>query len=387
MAQTYDLPTSFRARLSDRAILDKYVFQEFIQPFLLGVGGGTVLLLGHQLLLYTDLLVQKGVNGITVLQLLILSLPAIFVITFPIAGLFATLLVLGRMGADRELAALQASGISHLRIFLPFLLVGMAIACLSFSLNDGVVPYTNHKVRQLNQNLLLSQDAILLEPQQLVSIGDRRWLYIADIGQEAKEMKGVLLFDFESENDAGNYPKLISANSATWQESKLALNNANVWQYNDDGSGRYTGRVRILQFRLGQALVSYLLGEKLPQELSSRALREQIRQLATEGLPAEQFAQLESEWHLKFALPFSSVFAIAIAAPLGVRTVRQAGRYGGVVVAIAIVFAYYCLLSVARSWGHIGALSPWLAAWLPNLAFAAASLLLLRPYMNEVRKS
>ncbi|MEM9449464.1 MAG: LptF/LptG family permease, partial [Cyanobacteria bacterium P01_E01_bin.6] len=193
------------------------------------------MLLGQQLLLFTDLLIQKGVSGSTVLQLLVLSLPAIAVLTFPIAGLFATLIVIARMGADFELAALRAAGVSYLRIFQPFILLGLVISALSFSVNDFVAPYTNHKVRLLNQSLLLSQDAIPLEPEQFLSIGDRRWLYVNSVESDTLEMAEILLFDFDTDSSAGHYPKLISADTARCQDGVLDLNLANVWQFNGDG--------------------------------------------------------------------------------------------------------------------------------------------------------
>lgn len=364
-------------------ILDRYILQQFIQAFFIGVFGGIALLLGQQLLLFTDLLIQKGVSGSTVLQLLVLSLPAIAVLTFPIAGLFATLIVIARMGADFELAALRAAGVSYLRIFQPFILLGLVISALSFSVNDFVAPYTNHKVRLLNQSLLLSQDAIPLEPEQFLSIGDRRWLYVNSVESDTLEMAEILLFDFDADSSEGHYPKLISADTARWQDGVLDLNLANVWQFNGDGSSHYTGSVGELRFTIGRALVEYLLGEKSPQELSSRDLGEQIRQLSTEGLSQEQLSQLQSEWHLKFAIPLSSLFAILIAAPLGIQTVRKTGRYGGVVVALSIIFLYYGLLSLARSWGQIGILQPWLSAWLPNLFFGVAAVVLLYPYIHE----
>ncbi|MFS8806891.1 LptF/LptG family permease, partial [Synechococcus sp. R6-10] len=49
------------------AFLEFYLFKEMIRPFFLGVAGGTVLMLGNQLFIYTDLLVKKGAPPLTIL--------------------------------------------------------------------------------------------------------------------------------------------------------------------------------------------------------------------------------------------------------------------------------------------------------------------------------
>ncbi len=351
------------------AILESYLLREMIQPFFLGVAGGTTLLLGNQLFLYTDLLVKKGAPLLVVVQLLVLNLPAILVVTFPIAGLFATLLTLGRLGADSEIMALRAVGISQKRIFIPILLLGLLVSALAFSINDFVVPYTNQKVRTLNQNLFLAQDVILLEPQQIVSIGSQRWFYFDRLDRDTNLMFDVLVFDRESEAGVLRYPQVISASAARWDGEQWRLRDAHLHRFDNKGRTFYGGQVRQMELNIGRQIANIIRGEKLPQEQSSRELGAQITELAGFGASDRELQALRSEWHLKFSIPFASFFAIFIAAPLGLQAVRQTGRYGGVAVAIVLVFVYYLLLSLSRSLGQAGNLEPWLSAWLPNAVF------------------
>ncbi|MEO1132554.1 MAG: LptF/LptG family permease [Cyanobacteria bacterium J06639_1] len=359
-----------RWRIALRAfLLEGYLVQEMIQPFFLGVGGGTILLLGNQLFLYADLLVKKGAPPITVLQILILNLPAILVVTFPIAGLFATLLALGRLGADSEMTALRAAGVSQFRIFVPILLTGLAISALAFATNDFIVPYTNGKVRTLNENLFLAQDVILLEPQQAIKIDDQRWFYIGDIERKTGLMRDVLVFDRRSEAGNLRFPQIITANTADWDGTTWELRDAILHRYDQDGFTYYEGGVEVMELNVARELVNIIRGTKVPQEQSSRELLRTIQDMERRSAPSADIARLTSEWHLKFSIPFASFFSILIAAPLGLQAVRQTGRYGGVAVAIGLVFVYYLLLSLSRSLGQVGTVAPWLAAWIPNLAF------------------
>ena len=63
--------------------------------------------------------------------------------------------------------------------------------------------------------------------------------------------------------------------------------------------------------------------------------------------------------------------------PLAMRRTRGAHSYG-MLVCVALVFAYYTVLSLGEYAGEQGLLPPSLALWLPNLAFAVVAFPLLR---------
>ncbi len=362
--------------------LESYLLKEMIRPFFLGVAGGTTLLLGNQLFLYTDLLVKKGAPPVTIVQILILNLPAILVVTFPIAGLFATLLTLGKMGADSEIIALRAAGVPYRRLFIPVLLIGLSISLAAFMMNEYIVPYTNQKVRTLNHNLFVSQDAILLNPGEIFKVDEDLWFYIGDVDPRTKVMYDVVILDRKSEVGQLRYPQVISAESAQQLGQTWQLQQAVVRRFTPEGETYYEGQVAKMELNVVNELVNLVRGDKVPQEQSSSELKGKIEELRELGDNPQEVTRLMAEWHLKFAIPFASFFSILIAAPLGLQAVRQTGRYGGVAVAIVLVFVYYVLLSLGRSLGRVGTLEPWLAAWLPNLAFGGIGSLLLWRYLR-----
>ncbi len=358
--------------------LESYLIKEMIRPFFLGVAGGTTLLLGNQLFLYTDLLVKKGVDLVTILQILVLNLPAILVVTFPIAGLFATLLTLGKMGADSEITALRSAGISYRKLFVPVLVIGLMISLMAFLTNDYIVPLTNQKVKRLNENLFFSKDAVFFNEDQMFKVDDHLWFYIGEIERDTGLMKDVLILDRTAETGVLRYPQVITSEQARQDSQTWYLQGAVVRRYDDDGQTYYEGQVGEMDLNIGDELANYVRGDKVPQEQSSRELGQQIEEFSQDPNHDPQFLlRLQTEWHLKFAIPFASFFAILIAAPLGLQAVRQTGRYGGVAVAIVLVFIYYVLLSLGRSMGRAGILDPWLAAWLPNMVFGALGSLML----------
>src|SRR5687767_1052778 len=99
--------------------MDRLVIGEVVGPFVFGVllftslffAGGEVVRLAE--------FMGKGVPPATVAKLLVLPLPYIIALTFPLAMLLAALLGFGRLSNDSEIVALMAGGASFSRIVLP----------------------------------------------------------------------------------------------------------------------------------------------------------------------------------------------------------------------------------------------------------------------------
>ena len=124
-------------------ILDRYVYKEMGPPFLIGVGVFTFFLVIDRIYQLTDLVITKNVPFALVLPLLIYMLPAFLALTLSMALLVTVLLVCGRLAGDLEVAALKASGVSPLRLFRPFLAVGIIITLLISWLTLVVGPWSS----------------------------------------------------------------------------------------------------------------------------------------------------------------------------------------------------------------------------------------------------
>ena len=78
--------------------------------------------------------------------------------------------------------------------------------------------------------------------------------------------------------------------------------------------------------------------------------------------------------HRKFSIPFACLVFGVIGLALGA-TSRRDGKLASFVIGVGIIFAYYVLLWLGQSLvrGHV--VSPWLAAWAPNIAVSAWNIL------------
>jgi lipopolysaccharide export LptBFGC system permease protein LptF len=85
-------------------------------------------------------LTEHGLSIGQVIHMLTYFQPPMTAYSLPIAALFATTIVYGRLSADNEIVACRSAGISHLAIALPALVLGLTVAILGLLLLCFIVP-------------------------------------------------------------------------------------------------------------------------------------------------------------------------------------------------------------------------------------------------------
>ena len=114
-----------------------YIFRDLMKIFLMANGalagimsfGGLLRPLTHQ-----------GLDIGQIGKLLGYFNMAMLTYSMPIAALFATTVVYGRLSADNEVTACRAGGLSHLTIALPAFVMGIVVAILSLVFLCFIVP-------------------------------------------------------------------------------------------------------------------------------------------------------------------------------------------------------------------------------------------------------
>src|SRR5262249_22649432 len=84
-------------------------------------------------------------------------------------------------------------------------------------------------------------------------------------------------------------------------------------------------------------------------------------------------AQMDTILHGRLAAPWTCVVVVMIALPFGAGSGRRSA-FVGVASSILICFVFLMLQQLALATGIGGFLPPWLAAWTPNLLFAAGGI-------------
>lgn len=152
------------------SILDSYLFQELIPPFIFSVAIFSTL--GVAIATLSDLsykIVNANLPFIYALQIFFLKIPEYVAYALPISVLLTTLMTYSRLSKDSELIAFYNCGLSLYRLITPALILSLIVTGLTFIFNELIVPNANYKattilVEQINEQrkFLLRQDIFFI---------------------------------------------------------------------------------------------------------------------------------------------------------------------------------------------------------------------------------
>jgi LPS export ABC transporter permease LptF/LPS export ABC transporter permease LptG len=361
------------------AILDRYVYREVAAPFFIGVGVFTFFLVIDRIYQLTDLVITKSVPFHLVLSLLVFMLPAFLTLTFPMALLVAVLLACGRLAGDLEVAALQASGVSPLRLLRPFLVVALLVSLASAALTLAVTPWATAAFQHQLFKILQTRAASGIKERVFNGSFGQLVVYVEEMSASQVALKGLVVSD---ERD----PKLSRIIAA--REGRLLTDEENrritlrfidgALSETDTGNPRRFRHTAFTLYDMNLAMDSRLAAgaraEKPERDLSLPALLQRTRELERADQPA---APYQVELHKRFALPLASLVFVLVGFPLGTRS-HRGGRGVALAITLAIVLSYYVVFTSLEGLALRGHLPAWGAIWLPNAVFGLVGAALLR---------
>lgn len=340
-------------------ILDRYLLTELAGSFCLAVGGFIIFMFADILFILADQIINKKVPALVILQMLFLKIPAILVLTFPVATLFATLLGLGRLASQNELTALRTSGVSFFRIVKTILISAVIITVLTFITNEKIVPWANHKSENIVRKMILRQSIPFVTPNVFIRGPNSRVFYVGNADNRNAILYNVMIFELGE----GKFPRIITADKATYDSAQWYLEKGLIHKFDADGLVEYEVAFDKMSILVNVDPETFFTAQKSPHEMSIKELTQQVAMFAKSGANVNESMV---DLYFKYSLPFASIICCIIAAPLSVRFPRS-GKMLGIAFSILIIFVYYALLSISRALGKNGVIDPFIAAWLPNL--------------------
>lgn len=140
--------------------LDKLIIRAFIGPFLATFLISLFVLVMQFFWLWIDDLVGKGLDTLTILQLIGFVAATVVPLALPLALLLSSIMTFGNLGESFELVAIKSSGISLMRFMRPLLVVAAIIAGISFLFGNNIIPVATLKLESLKWDLVRSKPAL-----------------------------------------------------------------------------------------------------------------------------------------------------------------------------------------------------------------------------------
>jgi len=290
----------------------------------------------------------------------------------PVTALMAALLTLGLFTKTNEITAMKACGISVYRAVVPLVLLAAAFGALSFHIQENILPRSDKMAAEVwNRINDVPPRTYSYEARSwAVSPSGDRFYHYNYFDPKTTTFNRLSIFDFDLAR--WTITRRIYAEKAVLKGESLHLENGWDREFKDASQVKYE---KWASLDLPPAAGKNLVRDegKEPANMTYGELREHIRAVGTMGFETVRFrVDLLAKSSFPFVALIMSLIGIPFAFAMGKR-----GALVGIGAGLAISVIYWVAIGVFLSLGYVGFLSPFLAAWGPNLIFGLIGLYLL----------
>lgn len=258
----------------------------FLKPFFLTLFIFISIMMANTYYIYLELIIKSKIDSITILKLLIFSLPAILVVAMPVASFFGFSFAI-RESLNTQKDSMQKNQNKSTKYLLKnYLILACILSSITLGLNELIVPRTNQSTVAIATYMLMNKE------------------------------KGIEAYMVHQPS--------------------------------------------VRELRSSQALELILKKQRQNRETQ----RDWI------------------DYHLKDALPLTILFLFPLAMGLGLLLANVFSLLG-FMHGIMTIMLWYIIYSVSANLGYAGIISPFIAAWLPNIVMGLAGSLFLILAINS----
>ena len=354
-------------------LLDRYVVRNFLQVYVYCIAGFISIWLIFDISDNISTFLDENIGLPVAVHYYLTQLPEVLISLLPVALLLSLLFTLGRMSRANEIVSMLTAGVSVTRILLPLIVIGLITVAATMAMNYSMAPHAELARKRLIDEARSRPESVV-QGQIFRNRTDARTWFIQSFRPGKNTFNNVQVLQQDAHNNiTTNY---VAARATYRPETKIwELEDVKVVRYDRTGnilSGEVYPLMKVdnwneTPFRLDSA-------NARAEYLGVPELREYLA--LNSDFPSTLLAPFRTHLEYRLALPWTCLVVVCIAAPLGIGYSRR-GILSSVAAAVILVFAMNFLIHFFLALGEGDRISPWIAAWTPNLIFAVIGLYLL----------
>lgn len=369
-------------------LLDRYLLRELLVPLSFCLGGFFIFWIAFDLFSELEDFRENGVGPTLIMYYYLLMSPSLLKIVLPMGLLLAMLYALTTHARHNEITAVRSAGISLWRICAPYFAVGFMASVGLFALNERWAPQWEHRA-----------NSIRISGESDDARSGRSFIATKLGFENARDGRTWMIERYDTRNGQMYRPQVHWYDKDGLLRSLYAEHGwftNGIWHFQNAGEYKEdpTGAQSMLPVRLTNHLALPLLTET-PEQIRSevwvsdrlsnlRSTKEAdvplsvvLDYLRLHPNPDERVAPwVRTMLHSRMASPWTCLVVVLIAVPFAGATGRK-DMFVGVASSIGICFIYFVLERLCIAMGVGGYLPPVLAAWLPNVVFSTAAILMI----------
>lgn len=344
-------------------IIDRLILKEFIKFSILALI--CVVMLYNLIDLFEELsyFTRRRVNILTVLEYYAYLTPQAVTLLLPVALILATFLVYGMMTRHREIYAYLSAGVSIFRIFRIVFIIGAISVLGLFAHREWIeIPFAQR---------LANLKYYKIEKRGKQESQKRRDIYY--VGEQGKiyfirefESSGILRNFYVSELDKNRKTtRRIDVAEARYRNGIWYGKDVYVRDFVGEATEKLAHYDSLPLVSLTEKPEDFITEIRPIEETPTLDLYRYLKKMKCAG---EQVNKEEVEFNFRFANAFIGFVVILLGLPLSIR-LRRGGVMLGLGLGLLFSFLYWGLIQVAKAFGYVGAMNPFMSAWLPNFIF------------------
>jgi len=349
-------------------ILDRYVLQKFLLPFVYCFVGFIAIWFIFDLSdNLQDFLSAKSMSFQILLAYYASQFPQILVLCLPIATLLALLYSLTAMSRTNEIISMLGAGVSVLRFLVPLLIVGLILTAVTAYYNNEAAPHAEMIKKQMMKEIKRGKkkepglSGLLYRNREDMRTWFMRRITISD--NQAVDLE-IIQQDADSNITAQWFARnaIFDEPTKTW-----ILKTAKHVEYDKAGNAAKTefqDEIRITGWKETAWRISSSVMNS--DYMSISELNDYLE--FNKDFPQARLAPYRTQLQNRYALPWFCFLVVLLAAPMGIIYSRR-GILGGVAVAICLFFSLVFFNSLFVALGKGYRISPFVAVWVPMIFY------------------
>jgi len=344
-------------------LLDVYVLRGFWFFFVLVLIVFVALFILVTLFELLPDIVKNRIDSSIVVTYFVYLLPQILYYVIPLTVLLAILIDLGTLTKTNEILAVKAGAVSLYRMAMPLLIMGLLLSAGIYFLQDFMLPYANQRQDEYHDIIKGRAPQTYRDPQRKWMAGsDERIYHYNYFDPDQDIFGGISIFTFKPHSlELSDW---TFATRATWQGSRWRL---------EDGWRRHISDSGVTDYRPFNTLDVHELDHpdyfkkevRTAAQMTYPELKRYVMNLKQSGFDV---SALMVDLYRKLSFPLVSFIMVIIGIPFSFTTGRR-GAFYGIGLCLAVGIFYWSTFELFDKLGGINRLSPFVAAWFPNLIF------------------
>lgn len=339
-------------------LLDRYIFKQFLWNFVLVLGGLLSLYLLIDFFEKVDNFTEKGKTIGYAVQFFILKMPDIYFQLSPVCILLAGIVTLGILNQNKEAVALNAGGVSFVRIIIPIVISAIVITLGTIAMGQWLLPITATKANKIWEGEIRHRTTEGIIRNQNIFYHGKNGIYTFNNSSDHSVFKNFLYTSWDEER---HLTLFLSAEQATYDKGWQLVNG--IKKTRSAGSDFAIVMFDHLSVDLDATPVDFYTPTFRPEEHPLSELWQRSR----DG--SEQAPAMLRELHARFSFIFLGIPLLLFAIPITTHIHNKWGRDLTVAVPFScgLAFMVWGIWSTLQSMTKLALISPQAGSWSVHL--------------------